>query len=182
MTKKQKQQGIKEYIMYRRTVLIAVFFLLITMCAPFGAMRSHAATPMPSFALEDVVTGKLVDSQSFSGKSLLIVFFATWCPPCVQEIPNLIKMQNQFGDDRFSVVGLSVDQEKDVVQKMVSKKEINYPVMMADKAVTRDFDGVYGIPTSFLVNNRGMVVKKYSGYVPHSVLVRDLEQIINKGS
>jgi glutathione peroxidase-family protein len=49
---------------------------------------------------------------------------------------------------------------------------------MADKAVTRDFDGVYGIPTSFLVNNNGNVVKRYSGYVPHSVLVRDLEQII----
>ncbi len=164
--------------MYRRTSLIFVLFLFISFSAPFGVVHSDAATKMPAFTLEDVVTGKAVNSKSFSGKSLLIVFFATWCPPCIQEIPNLIKMQNEFGDEQFSVVGLSVDQEKDVVQKLVSREDINYPVMMADKAVTRDFDGVYGIPTSFLINNNGTVVKRYSGYVPHSVLVRDLEQII----
>ena len=164
--------------MYRRTCLILVLLFFISFCAPFGLLQSLAATKMPSFTLEDVLTGKKVNSKSFSGKSLLIVFFATWCPPCIQEIPNLIKMQKEFGDTQFSVVGLSVDQEKDVVQKLVSSKDINYPVMMADKAVTRDFDGVYGIPTSFLINNNGTVVKRYSGYVPHSVLVRDLEQII----
>lgn len=164
--------------MYIRTSLILVLLIFISFCAPFGALQSHAVTKMPSFTLEDVVTGKTVNSESFSGKSLLIVFFATWCPPCIQEIPNLIKMQDEYSDKQFSVVGLSVDQEKDVVQKLVSREEINYPVMMADKAVTRDFDGVYGIPTSFLVNNNGNVVKRYSGYVPHSVLVRDLEQII----
>ena len=134
---------------------------------------------MPSFMLEDVVTGKTVKSSVFDGKSLLVVFFATWCPPCVQEIPNLIQLHNDYKRDGFSVVAISVDQEKKVVQKMVDKKAINYPVMMADDSVTRDFGGVYGIPTSFLVSNTGTVLKKYSGYVPHSVLVKDLEQIIN---
>ncbi|MGA7278913.1 MAG: TlpA disulfide reductase family protein [Desulfocapsaceae bacterium] len=164
--------------MYRRTSLILILLLFVSFCAPIGALQSHAVTKMPSFSLEDVVTGEAVKSESFSGKSLLVVFFATWCPPCIEEIPNLIKMQNEFGDEQFSVVGISVDQEKGVVQKLVSSKDINYPVMMADKEVTRDFDGVYGIPTSFLVNNNGNVVKRYSGYVPHSVLVRDLEKII----
>lgn len=144
-----------------------------------AAVPGRAATKMPEFKLEDVVTGKKISSSSFDGQSLLVVFFATWCPPCIQEIPNLIQLHSDFKNDNFSVVAISVDQEKGVVQKMVDKKEINYPVMMADKSVTRDFGGVYGIPTSFLVSSSGTVVKKYSGYVPHSVLVKDLEQIIN---
>jgi peroxiredoxin len=157
-------------------IILFIFGLLLplTVYAPAGA-----ATQMPTFKLEDVVTGKTVKSSSFDGKSLLVVFFATWCPPCVQEIPNLIQLHNDYQSDGFSVVAISVDQEKKVVQKMVDKKAINYPVMMADDSVTRDFGGVYGIPTSFLVSSKGTVLKKYSGYVPHSVLVKDLEQIIN---
>ncbi len=165
--------------MYRQSHFI-VFLIFAQLLFPLLSGNSlQAATKMPSFTLEDVVTGKTVKSSSFDGKSLLVVFFATWCPPCVQEIPNLIQLQNDYNGNGFSVVAISVDQEIGVVQKMVNRKEINYPVMMADKAVTRDFGGVYGIPTSFLVSSKGTVVKRYSGYVPHSVLVKDLEQIIN---
>jgi thiol-disulfide isomerase/thioredoxin len=163
-----------------RKITIAVFLagILVLMAQPFIG-DGEAATKMPSFELEDVVTGDPIASSRFEGKSLLITFWATWCPPCIQEIPNLIKLQDEYGTTGFSVVAISVDQEKGVVQKMVNRKEINYPVMMADKSVTRDFGGVYGIPTSFLVSKKGTVVKKYSGFVPHSVLVKDLQQIIN---
>lgn len=143
------------------------------------AEEAWAATQMPSFELEEVISGSPIASSTFEGKSLLITFWATWCPPCVQEIPSLIKLQNEYSGNGFSVVAISVDQEKGVVQKMVNKKDINYPVMMADKSVTRDFGGVYGIPTSFLVSKKGTVVKRYTGFVPHSVLVKDLKQIIN---
>lgn len=154
------------------TGLLVLFPLVIT-------EEAGAAKKMPSFQLEDVVTGDPIASSSFAGKSLLVTFWATWCPPCIQEIPNLIRLQNEYSENGFSVVAISVDQEKGVVQKMVNRKEINYPVMMADKSVTRDFGGVYGIPTSFLVSKKGTVVKKYSGFVPHSVLEKDLRLIIN---
>jgi thiol-disulfide isomerase/thioredoxin len=163
-----------------RQITIAVFLsgLLALILQPsLGGVE--AAPKMPSFELEDVVTGDPITSSSFEGKSLLVTFWATWCPPCIQEIPNLIKLQNEYRDTGFSVVAISVDQEKGVVQKMVNRKEINYPVMMADQSVTREFGGVYGIPTSFLVSKKGTVVKKYSGFVPHSVLVKDLKLIIN---
>lgn len=157
-----------------------VILLLIAGFLPFTlATSANSAPKMPAFELEDVMTGNSVNSNIFKGKSLLVIFFATWCPPCVQEIPNLIKLQEQYAGNDFSVVALSVDQEKQVVQKMVERKSINYPVVMADDAVTRNFGGVYGIPTSFLVSKKGTVVKKYTGYVPHSVLVKDLKQIIN---
>ena len=165
--------------MIRKITITAVFAGLIALMPMPYIGIIEAATKMPPFELEDVVTGDPIASSSFEGKSLLITFWATWCPPCIQEIPNLIKLQNEYEATGFSVVAISVDQEKRVVQKMVDRKEINYPVMMADKSVTRDFGGVYGIPTSFLVSKKGTVVKKYSGFVPHSVLVKDLQLIIN---
>jgi len=163
----------RKHISFSPLFICAILFVWV-----FTAVPALSAKKMPTFSLEDVLTGKLVDSQSFENKSLLVTFFATWCPPCIQEIPSLIKLQEKYGKQGFSVVGISVDQEKGVVRDLIARKEINYPVMMADKAVTRNFGGVYGIPTSFLVNSRGTVVKKYTGYVPQTVLVRDLKQII----
>ena len=165
--------------MKKRFFLNVLFVVLFTTFFSLYASAASSATKMPSFNLENVITGKYVDSSEFEGKSLLITFFATWCPPCIDEIPNLIELQKKYEGRQFSVVGLSVDQGgKKVVQRLIEKKKINYPVMMADNAVTRDFGGVYGIPTSFLVNSRGNVVKQYTGYVPHSVLLRDVKQVI----
>lgn len=158
--------------------VIAVFLLAVVMVAG-TALPLIAATQMPIFKLEEVVSGKKIHSDIFAGKSLLVTFFATWCPPCRQEIPSLINLQKEYGERQFSVIGLSVDQERRVVRELVAKQEINYPVMMANNAVTAGFGGVYGVPTSFLVNRHGTVVKKYSGYVPHAVFVRDLQQIID---
>ena len=163
-----------------KQVYVSVFAVIVVFSTLlFSVNPLYSATKMPSFSLENVITGVEVSSEAFAGKSLLITFFATWCPPCIQEIPNLIEVQNAFGEENFSVVALSVDQEgRKVVKRVVEKKNINYPVMMADNSVTRDFGGVYGIPTSFLVNSRGNVVKKYTGYIPHSVLVNDIKQVL----
>ncbi len=145
----------------------------------FSASTLFAATKMPTFSLVDVVSGKTVESKVFTGKALFVTFFATWCPPCMEEIPTLIRLQDKYSAKGFSVVGLSVDQEgPDLVYKVVKKRSINYPVLMADSKTTKGFGGVYGIPVSFLVNKRGNVVKKYTGYVPHSILVKDLKKVL----
>lgn len=164
----------------RFSMLATVRFLAITLLVAFTAGSALAGTRMPSFSLPDVVSGSTVKSSSFTGKTLLVTFFATWCPPCMQEVPTLIKLQEQFSKTNFSVVGLSVDQSgPETVAKLVEQRSINYPVLMADEDTARDFGGVAGIPTSFLVNKDGDVVKKYPGYVPHSVLLKDIEKIMN---
>lgn len=156
--------------------LLFAGFLALMFCVQSAA----AATKMPSFSLPDAVSGDSVDSKRFSGKTLLVTFFATWCPPCMQEIPDLIKLQNKYASKGFSVVGLSVDESgPKVVKKLVEKRSINYPVLMADGSTARDFGGVVGIPTSFLVNSQGTVVKKYPGYVPSIVLENDIKKIMN---
>jgi thiol-disulfide isomerase/thioredoxin len=149
-------------------------------CSGLIPAKVLASTKMPSFALESVRDGKRIDSDSFQGKALLITFFATWCPHCLQEIPALVKLQEEFGSNGFSVVALSVDQGgSEPVAELVDQQAINYPVLMADAETAENFGGVYGIPVSFLVNKSGNVVKRYPGLVPHSVLAKDVQSLID---
>lgn len=144
------------------------------------AFEASAATKMPSFALESVSDGKVVNSNTFKGKVLLLTFFATWCPPCAQEVPVLNELHEELSSSGFSVIGLSVDQQgPKVVKKFMKKKSIGYPVLMAEAKTTSDFGGVYGIPVAFLVNKSGNVVKKYTGYVQHDILEKDVRSLLN---
>lgn len=164
---------------YQKMFFVPAFCLLIALIISEPVV-SQAATEMPSFSLESVRDGKIVESDSFRGKVLLLTFFATWCPPCVEEVPTLIKLQNELADSGFSVVGMSVDQQGQAsVAKFVDKREINYPVLLVKSQTTRDFGGIYGIPVAFLVNKSGNVVKKYTGYVQHDILEKDIRSLLN---
>jgi thiol-disulfide isomerase/thioredoxin len=139
-----------------------------------------AATKMPSWNLENVRDGSKVASESFAGKVLLVTFFATWCAPCVQEVPVLNQLQSEFAASGFSVIGLSVDQHGSAnVAKFVEEEGVSYPVLMARSKTTKDFGGVYGIPVAFLVNKSGTVVKKYTGYVQQKILAKDIRSLLD---
>jgi thiol-disulfide isomerase/thioredoxin len=142
--------------------------------------KIFAVTQMPSFALENVRDGKVVNSSVFKGKVLLLTFFATWCGPCVEEVPVLVKLHADLVDAGFSVIGMSVDQQGPaMVAKFIEKKAINYPVLLAESKTSNDFGGIYGIPVAFLVNKTGNVVKKYTGYVNHTILEKDIRSLLN---
>ncbi len=158
---------------------VGVLCLALTFSSAFTG-AAMGSTAMPQFNLKNAVDGTTVASSGFTGKVLLVIFFATWCPPCVEEIPSLIRLQKTYGENGFSVVALSVDQAgPEVVARLAERKGINYPVLMADEKTMHNFGGVYGIPVSFLVNREGNVVKKYTGYEPFPVLAKDIKGILD---
>ena len=143
------------------------------------AVPALAATKMPHFVLPSAEDGANLDSNSYHGQALLVNFFATWCPPCRQEIPSLISIQKEYGSKGLAVIGISTDQGgSSLVAKFAKKMEVNYPVLMSDSATPTAFGGILGIPTSFLINKEGNVVKRYDGYVDHQTLVNDLNTIL----
>lgn len=161
------------------TKLGQVFLAAMMLVLFVSAANGDTLDKMPEFALPSALDGKEVRSEDFAGMVVLITFFATWCPPCRQEIPVLIRLQDDYGARGFSVIGLSVDEKgPKTVVKMIKKEKINYPVLMAKGKTMGDFGGVVGIPTSFLVNKQGMLVKRYAGYVPHDLLEKDIKNIL----
>ena len=159
---------------------IAQFFLAGTALLLFATSAFCGSLgAMPEFSLPSALDGKVVNSKDYKGKVLLVTFFATWCPPCRQEVPTLIKLQNEYGQKGFSVIGLSVDEKgPKIVLKMIKKDKINYPVLMAKGKTARDFGGVVGIPTSFLIDRQGNITKRDPGDVPKALFDKDINKYL----
>ncbi|MCW5205878.1 TlpA family protein disulfide reductase [Desulfobulbus sp. F5] len=159
-----------------KMVALAALLLLLSGSATLAADKA-----MPTFSLPSVADAKKVSSDDFKNKVLLVSFFATWCPPCREEIPDFITLQTELGSKGFSVLGVSVDEGGvESVKQLVEQTKINYPVVMADEDLLTGFGGISGVPTSFLVNKKGNVVKFYPGYVPHDTLRNDIEQVMKE--
>ncbi len=137
---------------------------------------------MVDFRLPSLTDNAVLDSKQLEGQVLLVTFFATWCPPCIQEIPTFIELQNSYKEKGFSVVAFSVDEgSPEPVHNLIKKFGINYPVLMAEPDIARGFGGVSGIPVTYLVNRKGEIVKKYLGYVEHDVLEEEIKKLMAAG-
>lgn len=125
---------------------------------------SSASAPSPSWKLNDV-EGHPVTSEQFRGKVVILDFWATWCPPCRQEIPGFVALQKQYGDRGLVVIGVSLDQKgPPVVKDFMEQFGMNYPVVMGDQAMVDAFGGIEGIPTTFIINRQGHIMAKHVGY------------------
>jgi thiol-disulfide isomerase/thioredoxin len=167
--------GARMKLIQNQTMLVCLWVCLICL----GASSGQAAVKVPDFALPAIQDQKMVDINKLRGKTVLINFWATWCGPCVQEIPSLISLQNEFGPQGLTVIGVSMDQNGEgPVQKLIDKTGINYPVVMGDAKISRDFGGIFGIPASFLVDQSGTVRKRFNGWTSHEAFVADIKQVL----
>src|ERR1700682_117947 len=118
--------------------------------------------PAPGFVLNDLA-GKSLSLSLFSGKVVLLNFWATWCGPCRSEIAGLIELQAKYGD-RLQVIGLSTDEgPTETVKRYAERRHINYPVAIATPDVAQKYGGILALPTSFLLDAQGRVVQKHIG-------------------
>lgn len=162
---------------FLRPHVVVVFFLCISIF--FGVGPAQAGAKMPHFNLADAATGQKIDSSTFAGKAKIVVFFATWCMPCMQEVPTLMSLQKEYGDHGFTVVAISVDNQADTVERFIKKNEVNYPVLLFNRQVIDDFGGIPGLPTLFIIDKDDNVLKKYPGLVPHALLEREVKSLLD---
>jgi thiol-disulfide isomerase/thioredoxin len=120
---------------------------------------------VPPFLVNDL-DGNVVSTAALRGKVVLINFWATWCPPCRQEIPELIDLENRY-KDTLQVIGISMDDADAAEVKEFAKHfGINYPVVMGGREIITPYGGVPGLPTTYIVNRDGRIVQKHIGLYP----------------
>ena len=131
--------------------------------------------------VEDLVMEDL-DGDTFSmadlrGRVTLVNYWATWCGPCRQEIPDLIKLQDHYGD-QLQIIGVSTD-EGDLanVRAFAQEFEMNYPVVMATPEINKQFPGVFALPTSFVLDTEGRVVQTHVGLINPAVLEQETRHL-----
>jgi thiol-disulfide isomerase/thioredoxin len=118
--------------------------------------------------------GQSISLSQYKGKVTLVVFWASWCPPCIKEIPDLIELQNKYKNKGLQVLSINLDEDEDrriEVPKLQNRfSGWNYPILVGDGSAAKAFGGVQGIPTSFFVNQNGKVLDKLEGAVPKYLL------------
>lgn len=134
--------------------------------------------PAPAFTLQDL-NGKNISLAGLRGKVVILDFWATWCPPCVKEIPHFVELHEQYKDKGVEILGISLDQAGvSVVKAFVQKFQIKYPIMMTDGKVDKAFGGITSIPTTFIIDSAGNIRNTRVGYNSKAVFEADIKKLL----
>jgi len=147
-----------------------------TTAAPAG--NGETGTQAPGFELADL-TGKMVSSKEFAGKVVILDFWATWCPPCREEIPHFVQLQSKYRDQGLVIVGLSLDAGGAAdVAPFAEEHDVNYPMLIGNDDVTKAYGGVNSIPTTFVLDRTGKIVKRFVGFTPPEVFEETIAPLL----
>ncbi|MBF0528262.1 MAG: TlpA family protein disulfide reductase [Deltaproteobacteria bacterium] len=164
------------------SLLIKLVCLLMIATIVSCSSSDKSTTPVVSdFSLPDLNGGQVRLSQ-LKGRIVMLNFWATWCPPCREEIPWFVSLQDEYGPQGLTIVGVSVDSEEmSSVRSFSLKYRINYPVLYAGdqiEEVVKKVGGFRGIPTTILLDRQGKVVKKLTGAYPRQTWEKELKLLL----
>jgi len=129
-----------------------------------GTLRRLSLPGNPMEISGTLMNGKPFDQKTLAGKVVLVDFWATWCGPCVAEIPNVLEQYEKYHKDGFEVVGISLDQEREALEKFVDEQKLPWPILFEEpkgdgwQHPLATFYGISGIPTVVLIGRDGKVI------------------------
>mgnify|MGYP001060564263 FL=1 len=124
----------------------------------------------PDFQLEDT-KGNKVSLSDLRGKVVMVNLWATWCPPCIEEMPSMERLHEVMAGDDFVMLAINTEQNgRTVVPEFLKKTPYTFPILYDDKGVVQKLYGVYKFPESFIVGKDGKVVEKIIGPLDWSSL------------
>jgi peroxiredoxin len=172
--------------MMKRGFLLALVAVFIALGAQTGCTqqkeKSAAATgtlkKAPAFTLTST-DGKAVSLADYKGKVVIVDFWDTWCPPCRMEIPHFIELTTQYRGKGFEMLGVALGREgKDTVVNFIKKNGINYVNVMATNDFIDAYGPIDGIPTTFVIDQKGQIYKTYTGYRDKAVFEADIKALL----
>lgn len=167
---------------------------VVALAVPVSSMQSEkAAGPadltsgteqlkaMPTLSLRDFA-GKAIQSDQFKGNVLVLDFWATWCGPCIAEIPELNRLQEKYADKGLKVIGVTLASgEPKEVKPFIIRNKMKYTVLMGDDDQAYDFNLV-GFPTTYLITRDLKIYRKYIGAGPGKAvrLEADIQSLLRQ--
>ena len=164
---------------------VGIIVLLQTKDSSFnlsGRPRLGKGVPAPNFTLPDI-NGKMVSLTDYRGKVVLINIWATWCRPCVEEMPSMEKLHQELKDESFKILAVSIDASgAKAVIPFMKKHKLSFSALTDTKGAIKSLYQTTGIPESFIVDKDGIIVEKIIGQRDWatSVTIRFFRSLIQK--
>ncbi|MGB7631087.1 MAG: TlpA disulfide reductase family protein [Candidatus Deferrimicrobium sp.] len=132
----------------------------------------------PAFSLKDT-NGNLYSSAQLAGKPAVINFFATWCPPCREEIPGFVEVYNRHKENGFELIGISLDTDtRENLPGFLMSNKIGYKILFGDLATARAYGGVSVLPTTFFVGKDGEIKNVHVGYIDEDAFDKEVMKLL----
>lgn len=165
---------------FRKHIQILFWCTLILFLACGNKAEKNSSAPPFDFSLPDL-SGKVHTLKEFSGKMVLLNFWATWCPACKEDIATLEILNREYKNSGLEIIGISLDKKGlGEVDSFVQEMKIPYTILLGDETVVKSYGGLKGVPTSFLLDKEGRIVKRYSGQISHEAISSDLKVYLGK--
>ena len=172
--------------MNKRIILFVAIAVLFTAFGAYLSFKNQHPTNHANPAITALMNASLPDAEGqthalteWRGKILLVNFWATWCPPCVAEMPELVELQKSFADKNLQVIGIGVDSPSNILQ-LTKKHQISYPILVAGMQGTelsRDLGNLAGgLPFTVLIGLDGQILQTYIGRLDMNKVRADLAQ------
>jgi thiol-disulfide isomerase/thioredoxin len=147
--------------------------------ALFSAAQTDANAGTPAPWAVTSPQGRQISSASVVGKVTIVNFWATYCIPCIVEMPTLRDLAQKYQKNGLSVVGVSVDAHSTaMIQAFADKFKTGYPMAVANPGVLNSFGVSDTVPMTFILDQQGRVVRKHSGYVKKEDLEKDVRTLL----
>jgi len=160
-------------------LLLAMALLVGTCSGPGEAVPQgmEEGSQARDFSLHDLADEE-VSLSDYQGKVVLINFWATWCPPCRAEIPDLEAAYREHQDDDFVVLGISIEDPPEAVRAFVDEYGVTYPVLLDSEGKMVSIYRAAGLPTSVFVDPRGVIRVRHVGYLSDAQMDQYLQSLL----
>jgi thiol-disulfide isomerase/thioredoxin len=138
--------------------------VLVLLLVAYSADARQMSEPLPAGAGFELMNGQWVTMGDLRGKAVLFDFWATWCLPCRDALPDLKRLRQRFEDEPFALVSVSVDRSRGTVESFVEAAGMHWPQVWDGSSELAQAFGVRAYPTYLIVDHEGRVVGAFSGY------------------
>ena len=164
--------------MINKKTVFGLIFLLVFLGCEEKRTVPKVENKAPQYSLNNK-NGQTIHSKDSEGKIRLVVFWATWCKPCLEEIPVLNDLYQRYQGHPVEIHAISVDRASDSakVHKFIDKYGLNYPVLWGSPQLQTEFRS-NKVPTTYLLNQKGEYVRKWNGPQPAHIFIREIEKLV----
>jgi len=160
---------------FARVFTFVVLFFIVSLSSEISALE--VGDKAPEFSLPNA-DGEMIGLSDFKGNVIILDFFATWCPHCRKEMPGFIELHDAYGDKGLVVVGIASEGTEEV-KDFIDELDLNFSVLIDNKESVGNLYGpIESIPTTFLVDKEGKIVKIYEGFTEKDDFESDLKELL----